>query len=93
MKTISIERADLSTCVTKAQGERIVLTREGRPVALLVGIEGLDEEQLALGTSSTFWKLMRERRKEKTMPRAALEKKIAQRRKARSAVKRPKNWK
>ena len=49
-----------------------VITREGKPVALIVGVEGLDEEQLQLGSSDKFWELMTGRRTQKTMSRAAL---------------------
>ncbi len=76
MKTVNIEKATLDRCVNDAQSERVLLVRDGNPVALVVGIEGLDEEQVQLGTSDKFWKLIAERRKEKTLTRAALERKI-----------------
>ena len=34
---------------------------------------GMDEEQLQLGASDSFWTMIRERRKQKTLNRAALE--------------------
>jgi antitoxin (DNA-binding transcriptional repressor) of toxin-antitoxin stability system len=76
MKLVSLDRATLDTCVRDAQHERVVITRKGKPIALIVGVEGLDEEQLQLGTSDKFWKLMTERRTQKTMSRADLEQKI-----------------
>ncbi len=79
MKTVAVERTNLKTCVSKAQQERIVVTHAGNPVALIVGIEGLDREQAQLGASSKFWKLIRERRKEKTITRTALVKKLKRR--------------
>ena len=45
MMKIDLKRADLDTCVTDAQHEREVITRNGKPVALIVGVEGMDEEQ------------------------------------------------
>jgi hypothetical protein len=51
--------------------------RDGKPVALMIGVEGLDKEQLELGTSDGFWTLIRERRAEKTLTRHELEQKIA----------------
>jgi hypothetical protein len=45
-------------------------------VALVVGVEGLDEEQLQLGSSDRFWTLIEARRKQKTMSRAELERRI-----------------
>ena len=80
MKQISVERADLESCVSQAQQERLVITRKGRPVALLVGVEGLDQEQLDLGSNSKFWKLIAQRRKQKTISRAEIEEKLGGRR-------------
>ncbi len=42
MRQIRVEKADLEACVSQAQQERLLLTRKGRPVALIVGVEGLD---------------------------------------------------
>ena len=79
MKTLEIDQATLDGCVASARSERIILTRDGRPVALVVGIEGMDEEQIELGSSDKFWKLITERRKEKPISRAALERRIKSR--------------
>jgi antitoxin (DNA-binding transcriptional repressor) of toxin-antitoxin stability system len=73
MKTISLEQATLDTCVIDVQRERVVVTRGGKPVALIVGVEGLDEEQLQLGSSDRFWELIAERRAQRTVRRAELE--------------------
>ena len=80
MKQISVERTDLESCVSQAQRQRVVITRKGRPVALLVGVEGLDREQLALGSDARFWKLITERRKQKTISRAELEQRLRNKR-------------
>jgi len=42
-----------------------------------LGVEGMDEEQLELAGSSAFWRLMQERRAQKTVSRAELEARIA----------------
>ena len=76
MKTIGLEHATLDACVNDARYERVVLTRKGKPVALVVGVEGLDEEQLQLGSSEKFWKLIETRRKQKTLSRTELEQRI-----------------
>ena len=73
MRQINVETADFAACVSRAQRERLVITRKGKPIALLVGIEGMDDEQLALGSSDKFWKLIAKRRKEKTLSREQLE--------------------
>lgn len=77
MKTIDLEQATLDVCVSEAQNERVVITRNGKPVALVVGLEGLDTEQLQLGSSDKFWRLITERRQQKTVSRATLEQSIS----------------
>ena len=38
MKTIGLEHATLAGCVKDARRERVVVTRKGKPVALVVGV-------------------------------------------------------
>ena len=78
MKVIGIDKANIKECVKDAQHERVVLTRRGKPVALLVGVAGMDLEQIALGHSDEFWQLIRERRSQKTVSRAELEQQLAE---------------
>ena len=73
MKTVTLEKSDLSTCVEKAQRSRVVVMRNRKPVALIVGVEGLDREQLELGSSDKFWRLIEQRRNQKTITRTELE--------------------
>ena len=77
MKTIGLEHATLELCIKDARRERVVLTRKGKPVALMVGVEGMDEEQLQFGSGDKFWTLIEKRRRQKTIGRAELEKKLA----------------
>ena len=77
MKTIKLERATLEISIRNIRHDRIVVTRNGKPLALVVGVEGLDEEQLELGSSDKFWKLVEKWRKEKTISRTELERKLA----------------
>lgn len=76
MKVIDFKDSTLETCVNDARSERVVITRDGRPVALVVGIEGLDEEQIALGSDPDFWQLIESRRAQKTISRAELERRL-----------------
>jgi hypothetical protein len=76
MKTVDILETSLDACVLDAQSDRVVVTRGGNPVALVVGVQGLDAEQTQRGASDGFWKLISARRKEPTLDRAALEKKL-----------------
>jgi len=76
MRQIVLEKADLESCVSQAQQERVVIVRKGKPVALIVGVEGMDPGQLELGSSANFWKLIERRRKQTAISRAKLEKKL-----------------
>jgi hypothetical protein len=76
MKMIGLEQATLEVCIKDIQYERVVITRNGKPLALMVSVEGMDEEQLQLGSSDKFWKLVEKWRKEKTISRAELERRL-----------------
>ncbi len=76
MKTIRLERSTLDACVKDAQLDRVVVTRQGKPVALVLGVEGMDEEQVEFGSSDEFWKLITHRRKQKSISRAELENRL-----------------
>jgi prevent-host-death family protein len=56
-------KARLSEFVDAAQADRILITRRGQPVALVIGVEGQDIEQVILGNDVDFWKMIEERRK------------------------------
>jgi prevent-host-death family protein len=78
MKVVSLRETNLEKCVRDAQHERVVLTRRGKPVAVLISVEGLDLEQIELGHSDELWALLRQRRAQKTMSRDELEKRLAE---------------
>jgi prevent-host-death family protein len=78
VKVIQIDDSDIKECVKDAQHERVLLTQRGKPVAVIVGVAGMDLEQIALGHSDDFWHLIRERRGQKTVSRAKLEKRLAE---------------
>ncbi len=69
MKTVPVRdlQKKLKQCIKEAQEGRVVITRRGKPAALLVGVEGKDWETLILETDPTFWKLIQQRRKEPTI--------------------------
>ena len=69
MKKTTIEQfaQDLNGFVEAAQQEQVLITREGKPLALLVGVEGKDEEQLDLEASPEFWRMIEECRKGPTV--------------------------
>jgi antitoxin (DNA-binding transcriptional repressor) of toxin-antitoxin stability system len=76
MREVNVEKADLWACISRAQRERLVITRRGKPIALLVGVRGMDPGQLELGSSDRFWKLIAKRRKQKSISRTLLEQRL-----------------
>jgi antitoxin (DNA-binding transcriptional repressor) of toxin-antitoxin stability system len=78
MKTVPTEDATLDRCIAEAQREQVILTRNGDPIALMVGVEGMDEEQVRLSSSSEFWKLIEESRRQETISREELERRLDQ---------------
>ena len=69
MKTVTARELQkrIKECVDMSQEDRVVITRRGKPAAVLLGVEGRDWEDLVLQTSPTFWKLIEERRKQPTI--------------------------
>ena len=76
MKTVDLERASLNTCIEDAQNEHVLITCAGKPVALVVGVGELDEDQLKLAGSKRFWSLIDGRRGQRTLSLAELEQTI-----------------
>ena len=71
MKTVTVDQfsKDPLGLLTTAQSERVLVTRNGKPVALLFGLEFKDQEDYALERDDVFWHMIAERRKSnKTIP-------------------------
>jgi prevent-host-death family protein len=71
----------IKECVDMAQQDQVVITRRGKPAAVMVGVEGKDWEEVVLQTSATFWKFIEERRKEPTMSMKELRTRLKKRKK------------
>lgn len=78
MKVIELEDATLQTSVEAAQKERIIITWKGKPIAVMIGVAEFDDEQIELGHSDAFWQLITERRAQKTINRAELDRRLEQ---------------
>jgi antitoxin (DNA-binding transcriptional repressor) of toxin-antitoxin stability system len=76
MKVINLEEAKLEACVRAARRQTVVFTRRGKPVAVLVGIKGMDLEQVKLSLDPEFWAMIEERRKQPTITHAELLKEL-----------------
>ncbi len=78
MKTVSVRELQkkVKNCVDDAQSDRVIVTRHGKPAAVLTGVEGMDWETVLLQTDPTFWKLIRSRRKQPTISLEQLKKQL-----------------
>lgn len=78
MKVIELQQVEtpLRTCLEEAQKERVLITRNGKPTALITGVEGYDLEDVMNASDPAFWEMIEERRKQPTMNRAELERRL-----------------
>jgi prevent-host-death family protein len=78
MKTVNVRdlQKKVKKCVQVSQKEHVVVTVHGRPAAIVIGVEGDDWEDVFYRTSPAFWKMIQERRKEKTVPLAQVKKRL-----------------
>lgn len=74
MKTINIREArdSLADLVEQAQNEPICLTRHGKPVAIIAGVEGVDLGSVILEGRKEIWDMIERARKDKR-PRKTLQ--------------------
>jgi prevent-host-death family protein len=54
LANLSEVRKNLASIIDMAQHEPVVVTRRGKPIAVIVGVEGLDPEQVALRCEGAF---------------------------------------
>ena len=82
MKTVTVRdlQKTVKACLDEAQADRVVITRRGKPAAVLIGVEGEDWETVVLETDPTFWKLVQRRRKQPTISLDELESRLKRKR-------------
>jgi antitoxin (DNA-binding transcriptional repressor) of toxin-antitoxin stability system len=79
---------NLDAVLDSCQNEPMVIYREGKPCAVLVGIQGYDAEDLRLAKSPAFWRMIQQRRAEgKSIPLAEVESRLVGQRRRRGAAK------
>jgi prevent-host-death family protein len=85
MKAISVKdaRSDIEAVLDAAQRERVVVTRAGKPSAVIIGIEGYDEEDLQLASSPEFRRMIEERRRGPTIPLSELKDRLKEKKRSR----------
>ncbi len=78
MKTISVRdlQKRVRESVDAAQSDRVVITRGGKPAAVLFGVEGQDWETVVLETNAKFWRLIEKRRKQRTVSMSEMRKRL-----------------
>jgi hypothetical protein len=66
MDAIALEQLppDVAELFENAQRRRVVVTRNGVPFALIVGVANKDDEDLQLEFDPEFWRMIQERRRE-----------------------------
>ena len=70
MKEISFESfaRDPGSFLHAAQAERLLVTHEGKPLVVVVGVENKDREDWDLENSPDFWRLIEQRRNRPALP-------------------------
>lgn len=70
MKTVSVRdlQRTIRQRVDQSQKERVIVTRRGKPAAILIGVEGQDWEDVLLQTDESFWKMIERRRRQRGRP-------------------------
>ena len=65
MKVVAVReaKASLSEYIAKAQEDRVLITKHGKPAALVIGVEGEDLEDLLTMGNPRFWEMIEDRRR------------------------------
>ena len=78
MKTISVRdlQKRIRSVMETAQNDQVVITRNGQPIAVVVGVEGADWETVAVETSRSFWQEIARRRDQETISLAEVRERL-----------------
>ena len=65
MKVVALReaKASLSGYIASAQEDRVLITKHGKPAALVIGVEGEALEDLLTMGNPRFWELIESRRR------------------------------
>ena len=57
MKTIGVRELQkrIRECVDTSQAEGVVITRNGKPASIVIGVEGFDWEDIVVQSDPAFW--------------------------------------
>ncbi len=70
-------QANTTAILDRAQRERVVITRSGKPCAIVIGVENYDAEDFDLARSADFWRLIEARRQGPMIPLAEVKRSLA----------------
>jgi prevent-host-death family protein len=70
MKLVAMHeaKAKLSEYVAESQKDRVLITSHGKPVAIVIGVEGEDLEDLLTRSDRKFWEMIERVREQPTIP-------------------------
>lgn len=88
MKTVGVRELQkrLKECLQVSQTEGVVITRNGKPTSLLIGVEGAEWEDLVPQAAPEFWKVIRERRNEESVSEEEMRRRVLGRPRKRSGA-------
>ncbi len=87
MKVVALGEAknSLSAYVDDAQHDRVLVTRHGKPAALIIGVGGEEFEDLMTRSDPDFWQMIEARRKaSKTISASQMRRRLGVAKKPRS---------
>ncbi len=90
MKVVALGQAKnaLSAYVEEAQRDRVLVTRHGKPAALIIGVEGEEFEDLMTRSDPEFWQMIEARRRaSKTISAVEMRRRLGLKQKPRSRQK------
>ncbi len=82
MKTVTVRdlQKQIKACLDEAQADWVIITRHGKPAAVLIGVEGQDWETVIRETGVAFWRLIQERRQQPTLSLKGLKARLQEKR-------------
>lgn len=68
MKVLAMReaKAGFSAALDEAQHERVLITRNGKPSAIVIGVEGREFEDVMLMSNPKFWEMIEASRRNST---------------------------
>jgi prevent-host-death family protein len=81
VKVVSINdvKSKLGDYCKQAQEQTVLITKRGRPLAVVIGVAGHDLEDLLTASDPSFWRLIEERRRQRTISNSEMRRRLARR--------------